>query len=192
LFHVFVEDYFTHTDPPDGFFGPTGNFIPDVIAITEPVLGDDDGGAPGAPSADANRAAFRVLIPPSYEGANPVTLRLAFRRAGQDPAGEDFAFDIFVRRLVDGANVPEDYINPPVRTVNVTPPAAGNNTEFQIIDLPITVAVPNGLGGAALAAGDFVAVELVTVGDDGGEYLLLGVEFYETEAAPAVAGATIS
>lgn len=37
-----------------------------------------------------------------------------------------------------------------------------------------------------------IAVELATVGDDGGEYLLLGVEFYETIAAPAVAGGTIS
>ncbi|MFH1418293.1 MAG: hypothetical protein ABII12_08425 [Planctomycetota bacterium] len=192
LFHVSVEDYFTHTDATSGFVGPTGDFIPDVVGITEPVLGEDNGGTPGAPAANADRVAFRVLIPPSYEGVNPVTLRLAFRRSGPTPGGEDFAFDIFVRRLVDGANTPENYINPPVRTVSVTPPVAGNDDEFQILDLPINVAVPNGLGGAALAAGDFLAVELVTVGDDSGQYLLLSVEFYETTAAPPVSGGTIS
>ena len=59
-------------------------------------------------------------------------------------------------------------------------------------DLPLNVPVPGGLGGGVLSAGQLIAVELVTVGDDGGEYLLLGVEFYETTVAPAVAGGTIS
>jgi len=189
LFHIFVDDYFTQVEQINGWFGDLGNFIPDEIGIIEPVLGEDDGGTPAAPGADANRIAFRVMIPPSYTGANPVTMRLAFRRwTDVAIAGEDFAFNVYVRRLVDGSNIVGDYVL--VQTFNATPPAT--NTEFQVYDLPLNVAVPNGLGGGALSAGQLIAVELATVGNDGGEYLLLGVEFYETLAAPAVAGGTIS
>lgn len=190
LFHVFIDDYFTQTDRINGWFGDTGDFIPDIIAITEPVLGEDDGGTPAAPGPDANRIAFRVLIPPSYAGANPVTMRLALRRLGGPIGAEAFAFNVYVRRLVDGSNGVDNYV--PVQTFTATPPAAGNTFEFQVYDLPLNVAVPNGLGGGPLSAGDLIAVELTTVGNDGGEYLLLGVEFYETTAAPAVAGGTIS
>lgn len=179
LFHIFIDDYFTTIDVPPG------ELPVELVRIREPVLGDD-----GSTSNAADRIAFRVMIPPSYAGANPVTMRLALRRLGGSIGAGAFAFDVYVRRLVDGSNAIDNYVL--VQTFNATPPVAGNTFEFQVYDLPLNVAVPNGLGGGTLAAGQLIAVELVTVGDDGGEYLLLGVEFYETTTAPAVAGGTIS
>jgi hypothetical protein len=182
LFHVFVDEYFGPIE------GPARPFTPVVISIWELILGDDGGGTPANPDPFADRIAFRVMIPPAYEGVNPVTMRLAFRRLGGTLGGEAFALNVYVRRLINGDSGVDNYV--PVQTFNATPPAG--DTEFQVYDLPLNVAVPDGLGGGALAAGELIAVELATVGDDDGEYLLLGVEFYETLTAPPVGGGTIT
>lgn len=85
----------------------------------------------------------------------------------------------------------EDYLSGS-RTFTLDAVSVGN--EFRIVDLPIDAPLPAGLGGAALARGDFLAIELATGAADGGIWDALGVEFYESLLAdvPTVLGATIS
>ena len=184
LFDIFVDDFFSDTA------NPSGNFPVNTINITEPVLGQ---------VTFNHRLAFRVLIPSEYTGTNAVVMRIALRRIPPPPAlptGNPFAFEIFGRRLQNGSTTIENYVNPPSRIITPTAPAGGFvDTEFILLDIPINVAFPAGLGGAAIVAGDFLAFELQTTSTDldpAARYLILGVEFFETTAAPTVAGATIS
>ncbi len=126
-------------------------------------------------------------------------MRLFLRRrpVAQPPAGAigagvgPFEFVVYAKRLTDGSGTIDSYAAADGRLVTVD--AATQPNEFMVIDLPLNVAVPGGLGGTQdLAAGDFLAFELELQQDDDADYLVLGVEFYETAVAPPVMGATIN
>ena len=177
----------------DDFFGtqPVSNGSLDVVLvqIQEPQIGRN------VQTGDPDRVAFRFAIPRTYAGANPVTMRLFLRRSGFiDPKGGPVPFEmrIYGKRLTNGSGTVDDYLAAGGQSVTINAPTSA--TEFKVIDLPINVAVPNGLGGAALTAGDFLAFELApdVENPDSGTYHVLGVEFYETDVAPPVAGATIN
>ena len=67
-----------------------------------------------------------------------------------------------------------------------------SDDEFKDLVLPLNAGIPNGLGGGNVSAGDLLAFELESIASDGGEYQLLGVEFYDSNSTAAVNGATIS
>ncbi|MFQ5425355.1 MAG: hypothetical protein ACE5F9_15425, partial [Phycisphaerae bacterium] len=187
FFDVFVDDFFTI----DG--GATGGLPVNAVRVTEPLLSLD------RLTGILTPVGYRVAIPPTYGGTNPVTMRLFLRRrpialppAGAIAAGiGPFEFVVYAKRLTDGSGTIDSYAAADGRLVTVD--AATQPNEFMVIDLPLNVAVPGGLGGTQdLAAGDFLAFELELQQDDDAEYLVLGVEFYETAAAPPVMGATIN
>ena len=70
LFDIFIEDFFG-----EDFIG---SLPVQFVSIFEPPIGVD-------PFSGPTRAAFRVAIPPSYQGLNPVTLRLFLRSDSQTP-----------------------------------------------------------------------------------------------------------
>ncbi|MCZ6815867.1 MAG: hypothetical protein O7F76_04105, partial [Planctomycetota bacterium] len=167
------------------FFGEDfiGSLPVQFVSIFEPPIGVD-------PFSGPTRAAFRVAIPPSYQGLNPVTLRLFLRRDSQTPpVAGSLEFNIFGKRLIDASGTFDDYLNPAGRNVTVDPSVSA--AEFKLIDLPLNTS-PDGLGGGPLAAGQFLAFEIGATADDGASYILLGAELYETETAPPVSGATIN
>ena len=181
LFDVQVQDFYNQQrDASGGLAVPNGDGI---VRITEPAIGLATEGV-----------AYRIMIPETYGGVNPIVMRLSFQRTPVTVPGAGFFFNVFASRLVNGSGAVEAYIspNPPVRTFTPTPPALANG--YIVLDLPLYAAVPDGLGGAALAAGDLVAFELDNAGTDGGLYTLLAVEFYETTTPPAAGalGGTIS
>lgn len=169
----------------DEFFGNVpGDAVTFVTqAVTEVILGRQQ----IAPPFDGTIVAFRFIIPNTYDGTNPVTLRLYMRRTGPAPAGT-FSFRVNARRLVDGS----DTIDPLGTTRTVTVDAVSSAEEFVVIDLPMIDGAPNGLGFGALNAGDFIAIELGTLTVDGGAYILFAAEVYESDTSPGVSGATIS
>jgi hypothetical protein len=174
LFDVFIDEFFKDTA------NPGANFTVNIVAINEPILGT---------AVSNQNLAFKVLIPSQYAGSNSVVMRVALLHSGPVSVGS-LAFEVFGRRLQNGSTTIENYINPPSRIVTMT--ATVTSTEFILLDIPINVAVPNGLGGAALVAGDELAFEFHTISSNGGAYQILGVEFFETTTTPTVAGATIS
>ena len=173
LFSVWIDDFFG-ANTAELLLGVGG-----AEKIEEPVLGR-------IPLDPDNNVSYRVAIPDTYAGTNTVTMRMQMQRLGQlGPGNLSLSFNIW--RLVDGAGTPETYVTG--QAVAVTASLAQG--EFHVLTLPITVAVPGGLGGAPLAAGDMLVVEVESTTSDDGEYLLLGVEFYEATTAPAVAGGTV-
>jgi hypothetical protein len=170
LFSVFVDDFFTVQG------NPTGGIPVEIVQIEEPALGTIN-----VQTGDADRVAYRVVIPAQYQGATTVVMRLFLVRQGGPMTGGQFSVRVFGKRLVDGSGTIDDYLDPAGRIVTVAP--ATSATEFKVIDLPLNVAVADGLGGTALAAGDFLAFELETVTTDGSQYGIVGVEFYDVDAA---------
>ena len=180
LFTVWVTDFFG-ADPGTFPYGEGG-----AVHLTEPVLGR-------LPLDPDNNVSFRVAIPDTYNGTNAVSMRLYLERVGVQgaapaPVAGNLVFTVTVRRFVDGAAAPDSYIATPTFTADV----AASTTEFKVLTMPLTVAVPGGLGGGALAVGDYLAFELECTGADGDEYLVLAAEFFESSTAPAVAGGIIS
>jgi hypothetical protein len=173
LFSVWIDDFFG-ANTAELLLGVGG-----AEKIEEPVLGR-------VPLDPDNNVSYRVAIPDTYGGTNPVTMRLQMQRLGQLGAG-NLALSFNMWRLVDGAGTPETYIAGQAVAVDATATAG----EFHVLTLPITVAVPGGLGGAPLSAGDLLVVEIESTESDGGEYLLLGVEFFESTTSPGVSGGTI-
>lgn len=185
LFDQFVEDFFG-TVPV-----ALGSQAVQVVLLREPTIGIN------VQTGDLDRVAFRFAIPRTYTGVNPVVLRLFVRRAGAlPPLGTPFVARIWGKRLVNGSATIDNLIDGAGRLVTINPAAAA--TEFKVIDLPLLNAVPNGLGGMPLAAGDFIAMEIApdVTNTDAGLYHILGAEFYETlpgdPAAAAPAGAAIN
>lgn len=173
LFSVWIDDFF-------------GNNVAELLLgvggaekITEPVLGR-------LPLDPDNNVSYRVAIPDTYTGTNPVSMRLQMQRLGQlGPGSLSLSFNVW--RLVNGSGTPETYVI--AQAVAVDP--AASQGEFRALTLPITVPVPGGLGGAPLFAGDMLVVEIESTASDDGEYLLLGVEFFESTTSPGVSGGTI-
>jgi hypothetical protein len=176
LFDIQIDDFFANIGNGGAGFPIT------AVTISEPRL--------GRLLTLPDSFAFRILIPQSYQGTNPIVMRVALSRSGPASSGGPFAFQVTGRRLQNGSATVDNYINPPVTTVVPNGPFTG--TEFILLDLPLNVAVPNGLGGGTLSAGDLLAMELGTTVVDGGDYEVLSVEFIETTGSPTASGATIS
>lgn len=173
LFYVQIDDFFANIF--DGF---------NVVAV--PIVEGRLGQLITLPDS----VAFRVLIPQGYGGTNPILMRVALLRSGPASSGGPFDFEVFGRRLQNGSTTVDNYVNPPSTTVTPTGPFTGS--EFILLDLPVNLPVPNGLGGGTLSAGDLLAFEFVTTTEDDGDYEVLSVEFIETIGSPAVSGGTIS
>ena len=175
LFTDWVDD-FAGADTANFPYGEGG-----AVPVIEPVLGR-------LPLDPDNNVSFRFAVPDTYNGTNPVSMRIYMLRLGQAAPAGNLAFTVLGRQFVDGAAAPTNYIATPTVTMD----ASSVNGEFHVVTLPLTVAVPSGLGGGALAVGNYLAFELECIAADGGEYLVLGVEFFESLTAPAVVGGTIS
>jgi len=171
LFDLFIEDFFSIEN--------AGVLAVQNESIFEPEL------------RTQRAVAFRFAVPAAYQGVNPLTLRLFLRRNGAAaPAAGSLEFFMYAKRLVDGSGVIEDYLPAAGREIIVDP--AGSATEFKVVDLPInSAAPPNGLGGAAVASGQFLAFELAHDADDGAPYIVLGAEIFESIAPQPLSGATI-
>ena len=174
LFSVWIDDFFG-ANTAELLLGVGG-----AEKITEPVFGR-------LPLDPDNNVSYRVAIPDTYAGTNPVSMRMQMQRLGQVALPGNLALMFNVWRLVDGSGTPETYIVDQDVAVNATV-APG---EFHVLTLPITVPVAGGLGGAPLSAGDMLVVEVESTASDEGEYLLLGVEFFEATTSPGVSGGTI-
>ncbi len=164
LFSIFVDDFYTAT-------GSTEQV--EVVPIFTPRLGGYD---PDPLSTD--RVAYRVAIPATYLGSNPVVMRLFLRQDDPVLVPGPLKLRSWVKLLRNGSGTVADYTA--VGGQVVTLDAATVQNEVKVIDLPLNAALPNGLGGGALQSGDFLAVELATEAPGGGLWGLLGVEFYET------------
>lgn len=196
FFDVFVDDFFVFS--PGDFFSEGGYPAAGEPENAFPLISVD-------PGSGISRAAYRVAIPPIYDGENPVTMRLFLFRDGKISWADCFVFALDARRARDEADV-EVYGG--TRWIRVDLPAVGTPAPEDdlvlVIDLPLNVgsaADPTGLGFPNdLTRGEFLAFELTTAEIptpcyDGGEYYLLGVEFFESAAdadpPAAVDGATI-
>ncbi|MFQ5462150.1 MAG: beta-propeller fold lactonase family protein, partial [Phycisphaerae bacterium] len=183
LFETFIDDFFRLAAGTDGSLvvvdgGPQAQ----VVAIREPVLSSD-------PTTSA--IGYRVSIPDMYDPGNDVTMRLFLHRTGPVD-GSCFIFTVDGRRLRDGQDIEVYGDTRWVRLDTSVPvPAGGNSDVFLVVDLPINSAA--GLGYPNdLADADALAFELATLVGDGGDYHLLGVGFFESEAgAAALVGATV-
>jgi hypothetical protein len=172
-FAVWVEDFYGN-DIGTFPFGEGG-----AVHLSEPVLGR-------LPLDPDNNVSFRFAIPLNYNGTNPVSMNVYLLRQGGAVVGTT-SLQFTVRRFVDGATTPETYAS-----ATVAMDAAVDVGEFQVLVLPLNVAIPGGLGGGALNPGDLLHVEIETTAADGGEYLMIGVAAYDTLGVPAVSGGIIS
>jgi len=187
LFNLFIDDFYGYDQTPDISLDLT--FTQHPVRLTEPALGAPD------PDTGGQRAlAFRFAIPQSYTPGNPVTLRVFMYRMGLRLPQFCFAFSIDARRLRDGAAI-ETYGNSMyfVPELSEMGEMSGTHEEFMVIDLPVNVAFPNGLGYPAdLEPGQFLAFEFDTISEprEGGLYVIMGVEVFESaaDAAPSVSG----
>ncbi len=190
----------------DNFFGDADGALPVVlIPIVEPILGT----RPFDPASGFSPAlAYRMAIPQTYDAGNDVTMRLFFFRTGPFD-GDCLIFSVDARRLRNGQPGPQCYggdagdncaagrrwitVTPPPTdgTVGTPVPNGLNSGVYLVVDLPINTAAGLNLPND-LVVSDFLAFELQTVQHDGGQYEILGVEFFESAAGTArTAGATI-
>ncbi len=181
----------------DDFFGNAeGNSMPVVlIRIDEPILGDYDW---DAASDFAPALAYRIAVPKSYDAGNDVTMRLFFFRTGRYN-GDCLIFSLDARRLRNNEPGPQCYGGDAQdrceggrRWISITPPLLNgptggnglNSGVYMVVDLPINSAAGLNLPND-LRVTDFLAFELGTYQDDGGQYEILGVEFFESAAGTA-------
>lgn len=195
LFDFFIEDFFAIAGAgniPLNLEVPGSDPVK-YVRIAEPALGPPD-----VQSGAERILAYRFSVPVTYNPGNYVTMRLSLYRTGAAPES-CFRFRLDARRLSPGSDVQvygtPQWITmaPDASSLGLTPP---EYHVFWIIDLPINVAAPNGLGFPNdLQPGQLLAIELGTTDHDNGVYTILGVEVFETmatDAAPVVYGATIS
>ncbi len=174
FFSIFVDE-FGGRDTAAFPYGEGGS-----LPFVDPVLGR-------APVDPDNNVSFRVSVPSEYNGSRPICVRMFLLRTGGAVAG-NLVFTVTVRSFQDGQSGEAIYIG--ATTVSVNP--ATSVDEFKDLVLPLNAGIPNGLGGGNISAGDLLAFELESIASDGGEYQLLGVEFYDSNSTAAVNGATIS
>ena len=174
LFSIFIAEFGGRDDAAFPF-GEGGS-----LPFVDPVLGR-------APVDPDNNVSFRVSVPSEYNGSRPICVRMFLLRTDGAIAG-NLVFTVTVRSFQDGQSGEVLYINATTVSVN----AAAVVGEFKDLVLPLNAGIPNGLGGGNVSGGDFLAFELESIASDGGEYQLLGVEFYDSNSTPAVNGATIS
>jgi hypothetical protein len=192
-FSTFVEDFWTSdgTVPDSGQFG---DLPVNLSKISEPVLWKC---CFDPKEHQGSAIAYRAEIPQTYllsPGA-PVTMRILLLKCDEGCCGaeipcasapdSDLVFSVIGKRLRAGEPI-EDYGSEVwVRVAG----GAYSTGDTVLIDVPLYPACPDGVGGAALEAGHFLAFELNTVCADAC-YMILGVEFYAWSSA-AVSGATI-
>ncbi len=190
VFNTFIDDFFA-------FDGTSGNLQPGVVIISEPALG-------GSPLARTSNSAiaYRVSVPQTYTVGQPVTMRMFFHRTG-DILDSCFVFSVTGVRLRDGEGVSSygetiwlsiDNSGKVMPTRQVAEALLGENGiagELVVVDLPINAA-PGIVDPIALARADFLAFELATAKLDGSLYQILGVEFFASDAAASLFGATIA
>jgi len=164
LFSIFVDDFYTA-------IGSTTEV--ELVPIFTPRLGGYD---PDPLLTD--RVAYRVAIPANYLGSNPVVMRLFMQQDDPVLVPGPLKLRSWVKLLRNGSGTVADYTAAGGQVVTLDVATVQN--EVKVIDLPLNAALPDGLGGAALQQGDFLAVELATEAPGGGLWGLLGVEFYET------------
>ncbi|MFO0837235.1 MAG: Calx-beta domain-containing protein [Phycisphaerae bacterium] len=177
----------------DRFFGAQFDDGFNVTPVRTPVATLKIGGGP---------VAYRVLIPALYDVATledltgrsapgahlPVTMRMFFRRQGPCTGG-CFAFRMDARRLRDGDREPQCFGGGAadcsdgsrwVAAASVCAVGDASKDTFLTIDLPLGA---EGLKYPEIAVGDFLALELNGIFEDGGTYRLLGVEFFDSPTA---------
>jgi len=193
LFSIFIDDFFALDESLEGELPVR------MVRISEPVLGGFDGDS----GERGEAVAFRVGIPDAYSAGNDVTMRLFLHRTGflDEPC---FEFRVSRALLRGGQGVvayPESddrivTIDPTVfkggdtfRAADLFGDVGGFEDLFLVIDLPINVALPDGLDywTGDLRARDLLAFELYTdaIRFRDVRYHLLGVEFFETRAGTA-------
>ena len=207
FFSTFIDDFFALI--------PTliGDLSVDVVGIREPVLGRFH-----VPTNTTGDIAYRVAIPDAYDAGNDVTMRLFFLRSGT-PNQDCFVFSV-ARALLRDGQAPVEYPPSDVRQVSID--SAGSQAtssksaatqaavdllgrgdtsdKFLVIDLPLNVALPNGLGfwdgipaiDDGLRSRDLLAFELHSDLFGGAEYHLLGVEFFESQDPPAAVDPSVA
>ncbi|HNQ22236.1 MAG TPA: hypothetical protein PKK06_03995 [Phycisphaerae bacterium] len=185
LFDVFIDDFFTY-----GGHIP-GEFATGQTAIVEPALG-----TPPGHEGDAGAIAFRVVIPQVYTAGHAVTMRLFFLREGDFNAGTCFVFTVDADRVTKGTEAAVYGTTKWVRIDSGVTEAT--QARLVVMDLPLNSAVgldyPNDLQVA-----DVLTFEVATAEhpddfspwEDGGRYMLLGVEFFETTTTPIMGSATL-
>jgi len=216
-FSVFVEDFWgafreVYEVASSGGHGPRPGLPVDLVKIEEPRLGKKCRQGCGADLV-AGAIAYRMAVPQVYwlsEDANaPITMRIYLYKCGEDRCkpspkkesaktnintytcygecdpNDPLVFSVIGKILRPTATV-EDY--GPAEGIWVQADAVGEK-ELLVIDIPLFLACPDGLGGDPVDPGDFLAFELNTVCCDA-FYLILGVEFFAWPTAE-VAGATI-
>jgi len=177
LFETFIDDFFRLATGADGSLEVVneGTEVP-IVAITEPLLSSDP---------TTSKIGYRVSIPDMYDAGNDVTMRLLLHRTGEVD-GSCFIFTVDARRLRHGQDI-EVYGDTRWVRLDAAAPAAvgGGSDTFIVIDLPINTAAgleyPHDLADA-----DALAFEVGTFRGDGGDYHLLGVDFYESLAGTAL------
>lgn len=184
FFSIFIDDFFTNDS--------LTHLNLNLASINEPALGPRN-----AASGILPAIAFRSPIPNRYSAGNDVMLRMFFHRSGIIDDG-CMIFRLDVKRLRLGSTL-KDYGS--TRWVLIDIGDTKNNAttagEFNTLDTTLIVDLPlNTSAGLALpddlAVRDLLTFELRTETDDGGDYQLLGVEFFEAAAGTTgTDGATI-
>jgi len=188
FFSIFIDDFFTNDSLTHLVLIPTSI----DISIDEPALRPRDPASGILPAI-----AFRAPIPNRYSAGNDVMLRMFFHRSGIIDDG-CMIFRMDVKRLRIGSTL-TDYGS--TRWFQIDTSDAKNNTTTAgevntlettlIVDLPLNTFADLKMPDV-LAVRDLLAFEMRTETDDGGNYQLLGVEFFEAAAGTTnLDGATI-
>lgn len=171
LFSLFVDD----------FFFTSGAAVANplqvrIVRINEPVLGRQSAQGGGA-------IAYRVAIPAFYHPGNDITMRMFLYRTG--PLNDNcFVLDVTGKRLRDGVAL-MDYGQPRwVRVATDDLVGGGAVGVSVVLDLPINTLTGLDLPDD-LAPADLLVFELLTLQSDGGDYQMLGVEFFESPMGTA-------
>ena len=187
FFDFFVEDFWSAQRRAEG-----------EIRLDDIVIGEVFLGPPAFPNrvrAIGYRAAMPVMY---YDGdgkspGNDVTMRLFFHRTGSDNGKECLVFMVDSILLQSGSDIAQ---YGETRWVRVDLPLVdefdaglrgerGDAEGISVaVDLPVNSVA--GLGYPPLHAGDRLVFALTTVQDDGGEYHLLDVEFFESYPGAAI------
>ena len=181
FFDFFVEDFWSAQRRAEG-----------EIRLDDIVIGEVFLGPPAFPRR-VRAIGFRAAMPVMYDDGdgespgNDVTMRLFFHRTGSDIGKECLVFMVDSLLLQSGSDVAR---YGETRWVRVDLPlldefdaalrgGRGDAEGISVaVDLPVNSVV--GLGYPPLHAGDRLVFALTTVRDDGGEYHLLDVEFFES------------
>ncbi len=175
LFNTFIDDFFTVENGSYEGISLEADDLP-VVEIYEPAIGYCN-------YEEVGVVAFRVPIPTTYPGNNPVTMRLFIWRTGEKNDNcMVFRLDAFRSRHGLGVSA---YGSP--RFITLDDPTDPDPTgTLLVVDLPLNNETENPIDGLCfpndLVQGDLLAFELSNVNgfSDGGCFSIIGVEMYES------------